>query len=213
MWKITSCLAAMLFLAVPSTPLALQQTQTDAGKPGNTPSTQPPDQETKQTEQEDLKKFWFKGKPIYPAFVEELVTSLDDRLPVVVGVDLEGAMRSGRYWGLEPFEKNGGVRYERTVGVFTIFFAYKYIGTTPGGTHVLRTANYGGGTGLFEDVLFVKFETNDVHEQGKRRSRVVMKYAGSFGLGDRSGMTVELQGKQVIIGKPNDSQRTVLMLD
>jgi hypothetical protein len=63
--------------------------------------------------------------------------------------------------------------------------AYRHLGVSPGGTHVLHTLSSGGGTGIFEDLLLVRFHKDRVRHDSEQRDRLLMTRVGNFILGDR----------------------------
>ncbi len=79
---------------------------------------------------------------------------LSDNKPVIAAVDLEGACESQRFAD-PPKSRNGFLFYEETKE-FGGGFGYKYLGRSSDGKHVLLTMEYGGGSGIFEDIIIVK---------------------------------------------------------
>jgi hypothetical protein len=81
------------------------------------------------------------------------------------------------------------------------YFRYKRLGTLPGGIHVLETWANGGGSGVFMDLLLVKFAVDSEYgDDGARRERLVMVRAGAIGLADRYRGAVTVKGNTVQIG-------------
>jgi len=162
--------------------------------------------------------FTCEGKPIHPALLSALleerssesgyreVAALDlrtqDKLaeacPVTVAPDRWIRYRYDLAPALEGESEKG-------------YFQYRHLGVSPAGTHVVRTARNDGGSGVFHDVVLVRFESDKVLEEGRLRSRLLMKYAGSVPLGDRDDGAVEFKGTKLTIGASrNRSRATVL---
>jgi hypothetical protein len=140
--------------------------------------------------------FALDGRPIHPKSVAPLVGDIADEQPVVAAVDLDGSARN----------KSNGAKV--TVEIRTVtsqdsdgFVAYRHIGTTPGGLHVLIVRVNGGGSGIFEDALWVKIVRDQVWEGGKKRDRIMLVRVGQFTLGDRDDGAVRLDGSTLFIGK------------
>ena len=77
------------------------------------------------------------------------------------------------------------------------------LGKLADGLHVLRTGESGGGSGVFEALLFVRFRTAVAYlADGVRRDRqVFMQLVRRYPLGDRDGAEVVIQRGQVVVGK------------
>lgn len=155
---------------------------------------------------EELQMFQFQGKPIHPAIVRELITDLADPLPVIAAIDLEGASRSNRYSQMSFSDRDGMFQYqdETTLGK-NAFFAYGHLGLAPNGTHVLLVMDSGGGSGIFEHLLFIKFESDQVYDPDGYRERIIMNCVGNYGLGDRYNGKLRLQGHEIFIGRSHNS--------
>ena len=147
--------------------------------------------------QADHEGFAFAGAPIHPKLVEEFEGWLsDDQPPITVAVDVAAASGTNEY--AEPVETTeaGLVRYAAGEG----WFGYSHLGRMNDGTHVLRTASNGGGTGIFTNLLFVRLDADEVRApSGASRRRVLMRVVGRFVLGDRDDGTVEVEGDRVVV--------------
>ena len=142
--------------------------------------------------------FAFKGEPIHPKLVEEFEGWLsDDRPPITTAVDVAAAFGTNEYSeAVEPTDA-GLVRYEGSDG----WYGYQHLGRMSDGTHVLRTASNGGGSGIFTNLLFVKLDSDEARTpDGSRHERLLMSVAGRFVLGDRDDGTVAVHGDRVVVG-------------
>ena len=134
---------------------------------------------------------------VHPMSVAPLVGDLADEQPSIAAVDLEGSAsnKSTR----PSVTRNGGtVQANNGSGGFV---AYRVVGTTPGGLYVLVVMVNGGGSGVFEDVLWVKLVREQVREDGKRRERTSLVKVGQMTLGNRDDGTVRLDGARLSISK------------
>jgi hypothetical protein len=128
-----------------------------------------------------------------------LETSLSDLLPVVAAVDLEGFEKSEEGHSPVSQETGGFLNCKDEEG--DGFFRYRHIGMTPGGIHVLETWERAEGSGVFQDILLVRIESDNVIEEGRARTRTVMRSVGRFTLGDRDDGSIHLEGDRLMIGK------------
>lgn len=162
---------------------------TVADGPSSRPATQP-------SSECELHDFRHRGQPIHPACVMKLGTELADSLPAIAAVDIEGCTDSQQ----NPMAftvRDGWIRIELKDGGW---FAYRHLGVSPGGTHALHTQSSGGGTGVFEDLLLVRFHRDRVRQNATVRERLLMTSVGSFVLGDRDNGEIRIEGRRLIVG-------------
>lgn len=193
-----------------------------AGKPGGDPAD---------GEDRFHATYSFRTAPfIHPKIVGDLVGSLADAGDQVVAINLLDSQDSNRYYGEifvtpqtdplvpswpwlyaldgEPYAAAppGSIRGQE-------LFAYRYVGSTPSGLDVLHYTYSGGGSGLFNSVVFVRIES-DVgvdygrpagvhHAQGpvgpEIRRRELIRMVGRIPLGDRWQGTIEVVGNDVVV--------------
>lgn len=139
--------------------------------------------------------FTYRGEPIHPKLVEEFESWLsDDRPPSTVMVDVAAAFGSNEYSEAVEASERGLLRYASGAA----WYGYEHLGQMADGTHVLRTASSGGGSGIFHNLLFVRLREDEARTPtGHRYGRVLMEVVGHFVLGDRDDGTVELLGDRV----------------
>jgi hypothetical protein len=148
--------------------------------------------------------FSFRGKPINPLAVHELLPWLSDKLPGPVAIDIAGTYGSNRYAGQYTKEKDGTVSIDlkdpdrssagdaATAG----YLRYKRLGVLANGIHVLRTWENAGGSGLFNSLLLVRFVVDyEYTGDGSRRYRLVLWRVGECTLGDRYGGSIEVRSQ------------------
>jgi hypothetical protein len=67
---------------------------------------------------------------------------------------------------------------------------------------VLETGEGGGGSGIFMDLFFVRFDIGEGYtEEGSKNSRLLMTVVRIFSLGDRDDGEIEVLADRVIVGK------------
>ena len=138
------------------------------------------------------------GQPVHPGCIAQLTTDLADRRPVVAAVDLGGCSHSNRFAG--GCEVEGPVlRWRNPDDQGRGYFEYSYVGVLTSGIHVLRVAESGGGSGIFQSLLFARISESQVLEDGQARVRSMLTLVGSEILGDRAQATVSLEGHVVTI--------------
>jgi len=156
--------------------------------------------------------FCFEGEPVHPGVIDEFSGWLSDG-PMISGIYLDGAYNSDRYFHYKV-ERWGNWVY----GVFDAgnaqegFLRYLHHGRTPGGIHVIEAHQNGGGSGVFQDLIFLRFEHEVVLENGRVRARPLLRRVGGFILGDRDSGTVRLSGSTVFIG-PSHHRREPVEID
>ncbi|MEM7793058.1 MAG: hypothetical protein AAF579_01235 [Cyanobacteria bacterium P01_C01_bin.118] len=161
--------------------------------------------------------FEYRGEPINPRAVIDLLPWLSDSEPGLVAIDVEGSMAdTNRYFAevsvVEDGPATGTVRaswqpwIDRPI-VYTS--SYRWLGQLDNGLHILRVARNTGGSGVFTSLLFVRFELDTEYFYGVGpgpRQRLSMKRMGSQGLGDRDSREVWLEGNQVVVGAGEQSE-------
>ena len=145
-----------------------------------------------------LEGFRYEGEPIHPKLVEEFESWLsDNRPPSTVVVDVAAAFGTNEYSDVVESLASGLVRYASGAE----WYGYEHLGQMTDGTHVLRTASSGGGSGIFQNLLFVRLREDETRTpEGESYARMLMEVVGRFVLGDRDDGTVEVQGDRVVVG-------------
>lgn len=72
-------------------------------------------------------------------------------------------------------------------------FDYRYIGQTEDGVHVLHTSYWGGGSGVFKDLMLVTIEEDS--------ERLLIRKLGEITLGDRWSGELSVTGNEIFVGK------------
>jgi hypothetical protein len=140
----------------------------------------------------------WRGTPVHPGCLRLLTTDLPDATPVVAAVDLEGCTRSNRF--SDAPEVDGRVlRWRQPEGGDRGYFQYEFLGSLANGVLVARTAESGGGSGIFQELLFMRITPSTVLDNGEPRTREMLTLVGSESLGDRDRTTIALSGDTVTI--------------
>lgn len=142
-------------------------------------------------------RFLLGGKPIHPLSVAPLIEDLGGHGPRIAAVDLEGSRASGSH---SPKVTVRGETVSSLDGEGG-WVAYRHVGTTPNGLHVLRIEISGGGSGIFGNVAWVRLARDQVWEDGKKRGRTTLVLVGEFTLGDRDNGEVRLDGAKLFVGR------------
>ena len=164
---------------------------------------------------------------VHPRVVEAFVWWID--VPVV-GIDLLDARSGDRRGGeIETREIDGSCplvtwRRPREDGHDAGSFSYRYAGMTDSGVHVLVTSDWGGGSGVFRNLLLLVLESSpgigrnrdfdDLEDDGMVgvdrlwdtvvrpvKDRIVARKLGEIGLGDRWDGEVRVRENEVFVGR------------
>ena len=138
------------------------------------------------------------GAAVHPGCIRQLTTDVADARPVVAAVDLEGCSRANRF--ADAPEADGRIlRCRQPDAGDRGFFQYEFLGTLSSGILVARTAESGGGSGIFQELLFLRVVVSPVVEDGTSRARDTLTLIGSESLGDRDRVAIALAGDSVTI--------------
>ena len=123
-----------------------------------------------------------------PLIVRKLLGRISDSGATIVGVDIETANRSNRFYGdFAIVDDPDGMKVswddvDRT-------FVYRHVATTPSGIDIVECHDWLGGSGVFSTVALFNLEHDRALESDGKilssRVRPVLKIQGQFGLGDR----------------------------
>jgi hypothetical protein len=145
---------------------------------------------------------------IHPRIIQDLTSWMSDDGDQVVAINLPDAQDSNRYFGEVHVEKTNGEHPFVYVEGDKEQFGYQYVGRTEAGVHVLCTSDWGGGSGVFKNLMFVVFERDgDTLSHPDRplvdlaRDRLLVEKLGEISLGDRYAGRLEVTGNRLLIGK------------
>ncbi len=186
---------------------------------GNDAGLHPPDGESLFHATYSFKKAPF----VHPKIVGDLVGGLADTGHLVVAINLLDAQDSNRYFGdvfvtpqtdplVPPWPAVYSVDDEPSGGNWgRERYAYQFVGTTQSGLDVLHQTYSGGGSGVYNRLVFVRIEADHGVEypllsDSQRgavwpefRHREVIRLVGMIPLGDRWQGTVEVAGYDVVV--------------
>ena len=144
-------------------------------------------------ENSDIGKHWqhlrysfVREEYVHPLIIKELLGWLSDRHETVVAVDLTSANRSNRFFGDYSVHQAEGVNWVQHDNEEERF-KYCHLGASSSGIHIVHCVDMGGGTGIFNSLLFLVLQTDtgifsDVNVM-EARERVLLKTLGSISLG------------------------------
>jgi hypothetical protein len=154
-------------------------------------------------------KLTFGAQPIHPRLVQQLLGGLADAHPVTMAVDVAAAAKSGDFLDEDVKSEGRGIFYETGKDAEWQRFEYRKLGTLANGTVVILTLDSGGGSGIFENLLFLKFEVG-APGVGEKYPQLVMRSVGQFPLGDRDERAVKVRKNRVIVAASSLHPRQVL---
>jgi hypothetical protein len=156
------------------------------------------------------------GKPIHPGLVCEFMAWQSDDLPTTVAVDILPSIGSDEYYEDDVRLRAGwtecDLREEPSAVGVRPSFGYQRRGVLADGTQVLRTYYSGGGSGIFMDLVFVRFETEKAFDyEMKPYTRLLMKLVCDYDLGDRDDGTVQVLSDRVVVGPSKHRDKEVVL--
>ena len=150
--------------------------------------------------------FTYNGNPIHPLLVKEFSIWFSDYCsPVTVSVDVASASKARNEYNSTTITVDGSIVRSENPEIdgfsgYTGYYQYERLGILTNGLQVLRISESGGGSGLFEDLLFVKFTTGSAyHKNGDTYERLLMTVVREFPLGDRDDGSIRIEADKVII--------------
>ena len=173
----------------------------------------------------------FKKAPfVHPKIINELVGNLSDVGDQVVAINLLDSQESNRYFGetsvtpqLDPMEPSwpwiysvdGEENANKELGELwgRPWYAYQWVGSTQSGLDVLHVRHSGGGSGIFNWVVFTRIEVDQGFDyplardaesrteaaQPESRARELLRFVGRIPLGDRWLGTIEVDRNDVVV--------------
>jgi len=143
-------------------------------------------------------KFTYQGKPIHPGLVQQFMSWMSDPgEPTTITVDV-AAKHPNQYDDDEVDVKGKNICTKPDKD--SAFFCYQWLGKMANGIHVLSTGDSGGGSGDFEDLVFVRFTIGDViNLDGQKYKQLLMTVVREYNLGDRYGGDIKVLTDKVLI--------------
>jgi hypothetical protein len=155
--------------------------------------------------------FRFRGRPINPLIIKQFETWIsDDRPPITVEINVTAAWKSNQYPADFNIDPNGLVSVNIPQ---TTTYSYQHLGRMDNGMHVLRTFESGGGSGVFQFLLFVRFHTDNSYlaDGMKEGEQLFLRVVRRFPLGDRDTAQVVVRKDRVLVGESRYREHQVVL--
>jgi uncharacterized protein YecT (DUF1311 family) len=144
-------------------------------------------------------RFTFRGEPINPRMLNDLLPWSSDTLAGPVAIDLDGGRN--RYAADVTVLPTGAIRAVCREDGTDLLFQYERLGVLASGTHVLKVLSNAGGSLTSVDLLLVKFMADTEYGEGGRlRDRILMLRTGSLALGSGYDGAIEVTPNRIAIG-------------
>lgn len=154
-----------------------------------------------------LKYSFQREEYVNPLIVQELCGCLADKHESVISIDLSAGNTSNRFSGdfkIRLIKGRQWIWHDETDGGF---FAYHFVGESPSGVNIVRCMESGGGSGVFERLIFLVFssdlavgETLKNSPSLEHRRRLLLTTLGQINLGDRYDGKITYDGEKLTIG-------------
>jgi len=162
------------------------------------------------------------GEPIHPALVYEFMPWMSDSEPITVAVDVLPANNSDEYYEPAVRMRSGWIECDvksllphcrgKEPTVNPPQFGYRRVGAMADGTQVLRTYYGMGGSGIFMNLLFIRFVTEKAYDlRGKPYPRLLMRVVCIYALGDRDDGEITVLSDRVIAGPSKHREKAVVI--
>ena len=163
--------------------------------------------------------FYYRGFPLHPSLIDELVTSLADSGHQVISLNLEGSANSNRYCCDGDYTARETSEGKLSIGVYNssdqsekgvcprCSFRYVYHGVTDDGLLVVRTSKGYGGSGIFSTLLILRMGEMTIverknHKRGKLEEtgrELTLNTVARVLLGDRVKHSIQVEGTQIYV--------------
>lgn len=161
-----------------------------------------------QSEEKEIHDFSYQDQPIHPKLVMEFVPWASDDKPITISVDVAAAYNSNEYFADLIYDKGGNIGFQDE----NDNFSYKWLGVLDNGVHVVQTSNVMVGvSGVFKELLFIKLHTQEFDLNGEIYEQMIMTLVKSYLLGDRTNPEISVLSDKVIINKPLDHDKEVVV--
>lgn len=152
---------------------------------------------------------------ISPRIIQDLSAWVSDHGDQVVAINVLESQDSNRYFGDAQVRRIEGQHpfvFNETTTVVDgetnrTEFGYRLVGMTQAGVYVLATTDWGGGSGIFKNILLISFEEDEgivcdwemniVRRSGKR---LLIIKRGEIPLGDRWDGELKVEGDSIFVG-------------
>jgi len=160
---------------------------------------------------EGRRNFTFAGQPIHPAVVHLFDTDIAADNPDIIAVDVREAQESNL--ATAPVTVlNGAVAATSPDPDVPLRCEYERLGVLADGTQVVKTEWNGGGSGVFEHLLLLRFEIDGWHHyDGTLDWRLVLRVVTFLPLGDHDEGLITVEPNRVIVGPSRTRPKTTIL--
>lgn len=146
--------------------------------------------------------FTYDSKPIHPGMVNQFLGWLSDGGPITLAIDVRAGSDTNQYRDDEVHQQDGQITFVTDRGdEQSGWFSYERIGVLADKTQVLHTMDCGGGSGVFESIMFVRFRLQShAAEDASPDYRLVMEVISDHPIGDRDDGTITVMNDHVVAG-------------
>lgn len=155
----------------------------------------------------------YKGKPVHPMAIYEFAGLLSSGT-AWYELYLDGAFSIDRYPQKVNRLPDGSILCEQDdADPGKGYVLYHVLGRLRGGTYVLMCSRNGGGSGVFQDLLFVRSFVQKIKGvNGRMTSRSMLQLVDSYGIGDRYGGKIQVREDRIIVGPYGQDIKQELVL-
>lgn len=164
------------------------------------------------------RSFTYRGQPINPLALMDLIETFSDGSIGPVAIDLSGTYKSDRYYGEYQTKSDGAVFMDLKTSNPSFkegdagpgFIAYKRLGTLKGNLHVIEIKDTTSLREVTRNLLLIRFNIDyEYKEDGSRRNRLVMQRLGTISLGEElngqvkvqtRGNSIRISGNSILVG-------------
>ena len=157
-----------------------------------------PDKATLQTRLESINHdFTYRGRPLNPRLLQALMPAISDpNYPTLLTVDIVKAFNTNQFFVSKIENHHGIIEIKEDSGSS---FGYKWLGQLKNGMHVLETFENTGGSGTFENLIFVEFSLSEGYsEEGDTYPQLLMSIKRIYSIGDRTYADFHINGNSII---------------
>lgn len=147
--------------------------------------------------------FTVHGKPVHPRAVDEMLPWLSCSGPTIFAIDpLAASENPNRYAPAEVTKSDSWVRWNNPANGGQEWTAYRHLGTLRDGTIVLQTAQGGGGSGVFQNLLFLRVQSRPTMtlKENELHPGLMLVLVGMYALGDRDQTLIQVDQNRVLVG-------------
>jgi hypothetical protein len=175
--------------------------------------TTAPSEEMRNALKEANEHFTYKGKPIHPGLVEEFEGWMSDYGPsITVTVNVAASFDTNEYYDQNVEQRGSVIIRGSNSPEERDWYNYERIGVLSDGTSVLKTCSGGGGSGVFMDLLFVRFSVDECLFEGEKHEQLLMRVVNQYLLGDRDMAEIKVVGDRVIVGASEHRAQPVTLM-